>query len=216
MQNINFRANNTHQNQPADPFDRIERGGRKRSKKNKSGVFSSRTCVALAVGTAAGIIGTLYLLTNSQRAVPQLAISERIGTATCFNADQYTVYTGRPAPDGSDLYCIYSNQTTPYQMADLMNHGIISMIEEAGNLIYQGARNTFECINYGLGWRQYNDASVCVHMNPDTCRSLGGHINTGSSICLPAIDLDRFYHGASACTNDLTNICEWYSQNSSL
>ena len=98
------------------------------------------------------------------------------------------------------------DQTLPRQMAELVNHGIISVIEHEGNIIYRGARNTFECINQGLTWRQYIDESVCVGMDAGTCSSLGGYTSHGGSRCSPTIDLES--SACKLCTKDLVKLCK--------
>ena len=112
-------------------------------------------------------------------------------------------------PDNNDIYCTYPNQRLPRQMAELVNHGIVRVIEHAGNLIYQGARNIFECINQGLAWRQHPGISECVFMDPDTCSSLGGYPSYGSSVCGPEINLEDY---ASFCTKDYVRLCKWYNR----
>lgn len=211
MQNIDYRLNATNRGESSEPTGRAQMPRRNQSQQSKTMAFSSRTCVALAVGSAVGILGALYCLANSQSNIPQSPLSERLNTPTCFNAGQFTSSTGTSASNENDIYCTYPDQILPGQMTELINHGIISVIEQAGDIIYQGAKNTFECINQGLAWRQYIDESVCVRMDSVTCSSLGGHISRGGSVCLPAIDPENPASSA-LCTRDLVSLCKWRSQ----
>ena len=208
MQNINYRANVT-----SHPSSLAECGqiSDNISPQNKCRAFSSRACVvALAAVSAVGFIGAAYYLVSSQSSVQQLPLSERAGTRICFNSSQYTSDTGMHTPDNNDIYCTYPDQGLPRQMAELVNHGIVRVIEHAGNLIYHGAKNIFECINHGLTWRQNSRESECVFMDSDTCSSLGGHPSYGSSLCAPTMDLDG--SAEVFCTADIVRLCRWSNQ----
>ena len=213
MQNINYRANATSHPSSLGECGHISDND---SPQNKARAFSSRTCVvALATVSAVGVMGAVYYLVSSQGSVQQsplsepvsTSLSERKGTPICFNPSQYTYGTGMHTPDNNDIYCTYPDQRLPGQMAELVNHGIVRVIEHAGNLIYHGAKNIFECINHGLTWRQNSRESECVFMDSDTCRSLGGHPSYGSSACGPAIDLDG--SADVLCTKDWVRLCRW-------
>ena len=214
MQNINYRVNAT--SHPSSLAECGEISGRYDCPQNKTRAFSSRACViALAAVSAVGVMGAVYYLISSQSSVRQSPLSEpastslsaRAGTPICFNPSQYTYGTGMHTPDNNDIYCTYPDQRLPGQMVELVNHGIVRVIEHAGNLIYHGAKNIFECINQGLTWRQYPGMSECVFMDWDTCSSLGGHPSHGSSVCGPEIDLD----GSADvwCTKDWERLCRW-------
>ena len=173
---------------------------------NKSCKFYGRTCVALA---AAGLIGSLYHMSYWQNGVLGTSLDGRADTLTCFNASQFTNITGVPAPNESDVYCTYPDQNIPEQMAELVAVGIVGVIEQAGTILYHGAKNTLACINSGLTWRQYRDESVCVRMDPATCESLGGYATEGGSVCIPAINLEDV--ASICCTKDLADLCKWRS-----
>ena len=206
MQNINYRANAT--SHPSSLAECGQISDRYDSPQNKTRAFSSRACVvALATVSAVGFMGAVYYLVTSQSSVRQSSLSERAGTPICFNPSQYTYGTGMHTPDNNDIYCTYPDQRLPRQMVELVNHGIVRVIEHAGNLIYHGAKNIFECINQGLTWRQYPGMSECVFMDWDTCSSLGGHPSHGSSACGPAIDLDG--SADVLCTKDWERLCRW-------
>ena len=206
MQNINYRANAT--SHPSSLAECGQISDRYDSPQNKTRAFSSRACiVALATVSAVGFMGAVYYLGSSQSSVRQSSLSERAGTPICFNPSQYTYGTGMHTPDNNDIYCTYPDQRLPGQMAELVNHGIVRLIEHAENLIYHGAKNIFECINQGLTWRQYPGKSECVFMDWDTCSSLGGHPSHGSSACGPAIDLDG--SADVLCTKDWVRLCRW-------
>ena len=73
----------------------LEEGGwRDDTVHNKSSKFYGRTCVALA---AAGLIGSLYYMSNWQNSVQAISPDGRAGTMACFNASQFTNITGVPA-----------------------------------------------------------------------------------------------------------------------
>ena len=185
----------------------LEEGGwRDDTVHNKSSKFYGRTCVALA---AAGLIGSLYYMSNWQNSVQAISPDGRAGTMACFNASQFTNITGVPALNESDVYCTYPDQNIPEQMAELVAVGIVGVLEQAGTMPYHGAKNTLACINAGLAWRQYRDESVCVRMDPATCESLGGNATRGSSVCTPAINLEDF--ASKCCTRDLAQLCKWRS-----
>lgn len=185
----------------------LEEGGwRDDTVHNKSSKFYGRTCVALA---AAGLIGSLYYMSNWQNSVQAISPDGRAGTMACFNASQFTNITGVPALNESDVYCTYPDQNIPEQMAELVAVGIVGVLEQAGTMLYHGAKNTLACINAGLAWRQYRDESVCVRMDPATCESLGGNATRGSSVCTPAINLEDF--ASKCCTRDLAQLCKWRS-----
>ena len=185
----------------------LEEGGqRDDTAHNKSSKFYGRTCVALA---AAGLIGSLYYLSSWQNSVQATSLDGRADTLTCFNASQFTNITGVPAPNESDVYCTYPDQNIPGQMAELVAVGIVDVIEQAGTMLYHGAKNTLTCINAGLTWRQYRDESVCVRMDSATCESLGGYATRGGSVCTPAINLEDF--ASKCCTKDLAELCKWRS-----
>ena len=206
MQNINYRANAT--SHPSSLAECGQISDRYDSPQNKTRAFSSRACiVALATVSAVGFMGAVYYLGSGQSSVRQSSLSERAGTPICFNPSQYTYGTGMHTPDNNDIYCTYPDQRLPGQMAELVNHGIVRLIEHAENLIYHGAKNIFECINQGLTWRQYPGKSECVFMDWDTCSSLGGHPSHGSSACGPAIDLDG--SADVLCTKDWVRLCRW-------
>ena len=206
MQNINYRANAT--SHPSSLAECGQISDRYDSPQNKTRAFSSRACVvALATVSVVGFMGAVYYLVTSQSSVRQSSLSERAGTPICFNPSQYTYGTGMHTPDNNDIYCTYPDQRLPRQMVELVNHGIVRVIEHAGNLIYHGAKNIFECINQGLTWRQYPGMSECVFMDWDTCSSLGGHPSHGSSACGPAIDLDG--SADVLCTKDWERLCRW-------
>ncbi len=210
MQNIDYRLSTTNRGGSLGSTGRAQMPQRNHSPQNKTVAFSSRTCAALALGSAVVIVGTMYCLANSQSITPQLPLSERLNTPTCLNASQFMSSTSIPASNENGIYCTYPDQILPRQMTELINHGIISVIEQAGDIIYQGAKNMFECINQGLTWREYINESVCVCMDSDTCSSLGGHISRGSSICKPAIDPENY--ASALCTRDLVSLCKWHSQ----
>lgn len=184
-----------------------EVGRRDDTVQNKSSKFYGRTCVALAT---AGLIGSLYYLSNWQNSVQATSLDGRAGTLTCFNATQFTNFTGVAAPNESDIYCTYPpDQHIPRQMAELVAVGIVDVIEQAGTMLYHGAKNTLACINSGLTWRQYRDESVCVRMDSATCESLGGYATYGASVCNPSINLEDF--ASKCCTKDLAELCKWRS-----
>ena len=216
MQNINYRANATSHSSSLAECGEVS--GRYDCPQNKTRAFSGRACVvALAAVSAVGVMGAVYYLVGSQGSVQQsplsepvsTSLSERTGTPICFNPSQYTYGTGMHTPDNNDIYCTYPDQRLPGQMAELVNHGIVRLIEHAENLIYHGAKNIFECINQGLTWRQYPGISECVFMDWDTCSSLGGHPSHGGSVCVPAIDPDPDGSGNVLCTTDLERLCRW-------
>lgn len=207
MHNINYRAD-VNQSRPSRLADLEQKFDRNDSSQNKTRAFSSRTClVALAVGSVIGTMAALYYLASSQSSVQQSSLSERLITPGCLNVGQFTSFTGIHPFNDNDIYCTYPDKTLPRQMAELVHHGIISVIEHAGNIIYHGARNTFECINQGLTWRQYIDESVCVRMDAGTCSSLGGYTSHGGSICSPTIDLEG--SASKRCTRDYVELCKW-------
>ncbi|WP_257266244.1 hypothetical protein [Endozoicomonas sp. ONNA2] len=207
MHNINYRADAVSQNRPSRLAAHEQKSDRSDSSQNKTRAFSSRRCVALAVGSAIGIMGALYYLASSQSSVQQPSLSERSIGPICLNADQARAYYGMHTPDDNDIYCNYPDQRPPEQMAELVYHGIISLIEHSGNILYHGAKNTLECINRGLVWRQYIDQSVCVRMDAGTCSSLGGYTSSGGSICMPPIALESYT--SKLCSKDLVVLCKW-------
>lgn len=185
----------------------LEAGGRRDDTvHNKSSKFYGRVCVALA---AAGLFGSLYHLSNWQNSVQATSLDVRTGNLACFNASQLTNITGVPVPNESDVYCTYPDQNIPGQMAELVAVGIVGVIEQAGTILYHGAKNTLACINAGLTWRQYRDETVCVRMDPATCESLGGYATSGGSVCIPAINPEDF--ASKCCTRDLADLCKWRS-----
>ncbi|MGO0305478.1 hypothetical protein ACTL6P_02540 [Endozoicomonas acroporae] len=211
MHNLNYRAD-VNQSRPSRLADLEQNFDQNDASQNKTRAFSSRTCVvALALGSAIATMGALYYLASNQNSVQPSSLSERLITPGCLNTEQFTYFTGiHPFNDNdNDIYCTYTDKTLPEQMAELINHGIISVIEHAGNIIYHGAKNTFECINQGLTWRQYIDESVCVRMDADTCSSLGGYTSTGGSICSPTINLES--SASKLCSRDLVELCKWQS-----
>ena len=182
-------------------FEQLEEGGVGRApQEKKTGSFCGRTCIVLA---AAGVIGSLFYLVNCCD-----SSDEGLGTRGCFHATQYTQKTGLSAPNKHDLYCTYADQNLPKQMSELVSAGLVKVIEQAGSLIYQGARLTFECINNGMFWRQYRDESHCVFMDNATCTSLGGTAFRGGSGCTPTL-----HSGISAsqvkCSLDVVDLCKW-------
>lgn len=176
-----------------------EDGGVRRAPREKTGRFCGRTCIVLA---AAGVIGSLFYLVNCCNPSDEL-----LDNQNCFNATQYTQKTGLSAPGEHDLYCTYSNQDLPKQMAELVSAGIVNLIEQAGSFIYQGARQTFECINNGMYWRQYRDESHCVYMDNVTCTSLGGTAFRGGSRCIPTFQRD--IPASQECSRDIVDLCKW-------
>ena len=207
MNNINYRTSAT-----SDPSSLAECGqisDRYDSPQNKTRAFSNRArVVALAAVSAVSFIGAVYYLASSQSSVQQLPLSERAGTPICFYSCQCTSGNGTFTPDNNDIYCSYPDQKLPRQMADLVNYGVVRVIEYAENLIYHGARNVFECINQGLPFRQYPRESQCVFMDADICSSLGGHPTNGASLCSPSINPNG--SGLVLCTADLQRLCEWH------
>ena len=180
-------------------FDQLKEVGVSRAPRENKGNFHGRTCIVLAT---AGVIGSLFYLMNCYGSSDELH-----NTQACFNATQYTQKTGLSAPNEHDLYCTYSNHNLPKQMADLVSAGIVNVIEQAGSLIYQGARLTFECINNGMLWRQYRDESHCVYMDNVTCTSLGGTAFRGGSGCIPPIH--RGISVSRLCSLDEVDVCKW-------
>lgn len=165
----------------------------------KNGSFCGRTCVVLAT---AGILGSLYLLANCYSS------DDQHNFPTYYNATQFTNKTGFPAPNEYDLYCTYSDQNLPRQMADFVSAGIIDVIEQAGTFIYQGARLTFECINNGMLWRQYIDESHCVFMDHVTCRALGGNPFRDGSRCIEGLHCGLLA-SQDLCSLDEVDVCKW-------
>ena len=200
MQEPHLRAN-------TPDYERLEKRDRRGIVHNKFSKFYGRTCVALV---AAGLVGSVYYLSSWQSRVQETSLHGRLNTSSCFDASQFTNKTGMRAPNEGDLYCIYPDQNIPGQMAGLVATGIVGLIEQAGTMVFHGAKSALACISSGLSWRQYYDQSVCVRMDSGTCESLGGHASSGSSVCIPAINLEEF--ASAHCTRDLVNLCEWRSQ----
>lgn len=194
MQEFNLRVNPTDHQQLEKP----EGGG---TAQNKLSQFCGRAVAAAA------IIGFMYLLAASSSSAQDSPFDERRNTTTCLDASQFTAKTGTPAPNMNDLYCTYADQNIPEQVAELVSSGIASLIEQAGTVIYHGAKHTFACINQGLTWRQYRDESACVGMDSGTCSSHGGYTSRGASICMPAVDLD--IPVSLLCTKDSVDLCKW-------